>query len=230
MKLNKINYFNIDMSFKNLSFLFNQIKKGKSYLRATHNLFLKNKINLKGSIANLGSGKKNDYSHYINKNNYLLENYDFFKTDNNVKQLNLEKKFVLRKKYNSIILFNVLEHIYHKEQLLNSIKQSLKVNGRFELFLPFMYRHHNDPDDYYRLTYSYLKKFLKKKGFKIKITLIGVGQLNVVLEIFFNHLKINLLKFLVAVVFIILNKLFKYFSKDYLNYYCGIHCSCIKIK
>ena len=44
MEQNKIDYFNINLNFKNLIFLLNQIIKGKSYMRATHNLFLKKQI------------------------------------------------------------------------------------------------------------------------------------------------------------------------------------------
>ena len=39
MEKNKIEYFNVDLNFKNLLFLLDQIKSGKSYMRATHNLF-----------------------------------------------------------------------------------------------------------------------------------------------------------------------------------------------
>jgi hypothetical protein len=230
MTQKKINYFNINLNFKNLLFLLNQILQGKSYLRATHNLFLKNNINLKGKIANLGSGKKNEYHNYICKDASLIENYDFFKTDKKIKQLNLEKKFILKKKYKSIILFNVLEHIYNQDQLIQSINQSLKNNGKLEIFIPFMFRHHKDPDDYLRLTHSYIKKFLKAKGFKTKITLIAAGQSNVILEILFNHLKLSFFKFPISILMIFFNFFFQFLSKDFINYYCGIHCSCVKIK
>ena len=230
MTQKKINYFNINLNFKNLLFLLNQILQGKSYLRATHNLFLKNNINLKKKIANLGSGKKNEYHNYICKDASLIENYDFFKTDKKIKQLNLEKKFILKKKYKSIILFNVLEHIYNQDQLIQSINQSLKNNGKLEIFIPFMFRHHKDPDDYLRLTHSYIKKFLKAKGFKTKITLIAAGQSNVILEILFNHLKLSFFKFPISILMIFFNFFFQFLSKDFINYYCGIHCSCVKIK
>ena len=142
----------------------------------------------------------------------------------------MEKKFILKKKYKSIILFNVLEHIYNQDQLIQSINQSLKNNGKLEIFIPFMFRHHKDPDDYLRLTHSYIKKFLKAKGFKTKITLIAAGQSNVILEILFNHLKLSFFKFPISILMIFFNFFFQFLSKDFINYYCGIHCSCVKIK
>ena len=230
MTQKKINYFNINLNFKNLSFLLNQILRGKSYLRATHNLFLKNNINLKGKIANLGSGKKNEYDNYICKDASLIENYDFFKTDKKTKQLNLEKKFILKKKYKSIILFNVLEHIYNQDQLIKSINKSLKKGGKLELFVPFMFRYHDDPKDYHRVTHTYLVNFLRENGFKTKITLIAVGQSNIILEILFRYFKLGIVKYSFAIFLILINYIFKFFSKDFINHYCGIHCSCIKIK
>ena len=58
METNKIHFFNISLKLSDQMFLFKQIIKGNSYMRATHNLFLKKKIKIKQPIANIGSGKK----------------------------------------------------------------------------------------------------------------------------------------------------------------------------
>ena len=225
-----IKYFNIGINLSDQVFFIKQIFLGKSFMRATHNLFLKKKININVFTADLGSGSKNDYQKYIFKNKFLLDSYDLFKKDSNTKPLNLEKRFKLKKKYKCIILFNVMEHIYNKNILIKSINKSLKKNGRLELFIPFMYRFHGDPDDYVRLTHVYLEKFLRLNGFKVSTTLIATGQMNVVSEILFKYFKNSILKFLFSNILTILNKIFYYVSKDFRNYYCGVHCSCIKIK
>ena len=230
MKINKIHFFNISLKFQDQIFLFNQIVKGNSYMRSTHNLFLKNRIDVKQPIANIGSGKKSDYIKFICKDKSLVKNYDFFNLEKGVTKLDLEKKFVLKKKFRSIILFNVLEHIYNKDLLINSINKSLKKGGRLELFVPFMFRYHDDPKDYQRLTHTYLVKFLKENGFKTQVTLIATGQASVISEILFKYLKLSIIKYPFAILFILINYIFKIFSKDFINYYCGIHCSCIKIK
>ena len=227
----KIDFFNIGLNFSDQSFLYNQIISGKSYMRATHNLFLKKKIALNSLSADLGSGGKNDYINFIFRNLKLVKSFDLYKTKNNTIKLNLEKNFNLKKyKIKNILLFNVLEHIFEKEKLLGSVSKSLNKNGKLELFVPFMYRYHGDPDDYYRLTHLYLKKFLEKNGFKVKITLIGAGQFNVILEILYKYFKLNILKIIISPIFILVNKMFNFASKDFKNYYCGVHCSCIKIK
>ena len=225
-----INFFNIGLNISDQLFLFKQIMLGKSYMRASHNLYLKKNLSLNSPTADLGSGEKNDYKKFIFKNKNFVENFDFYKTNQFTKIINLEKKFVLKKKYKNILLFNVLEHIENKDALIQSINNNLKKNGKLELFIPFMYRYHGDPKDFYRLTHTFLKNFLKKNGFKVKIVLISAGPFNVILEILFKYLKFKLIKIIFSVLFILINQIFLILSKDFTNYYCGIHCSCIKVK
>lgn len=230
MKKNNLDIFNINLTFSDLSFLYNQISLNRSFMRASHNLFLKKKLNIKGLTADLGSGINNDYYNYISKNKLKVDQYDFHKIDKKAFVLDLEKKFKLKNNYNNILLFNVLEHIFDGKTLLNSIKKNLKKEGKLNLFVPFMFRFHSDPNDFMRPTHSYLKKILEQNGFKVQITLIAVGPMVVILEILFKYLKLNIFKLLFSVLFISLNKFFNYFSKDFKNYYCGTHCSCTKIK
>ena len=224
-------FFNIELNFSDQIFLYKQIMTGKSYMRATHNLFLKKRLRINNLTGDLGSGGKNDYNKFIFKNLNLVKSFDFYKSNNSTIKINLEKNFSLKKyKLKNIIIFNVFEHIFEKEILLKSISKSLNKGGKLEIFVPFMYKYHDDPNDYYRFTHTYLKKFLEKNGFKSKITLIGAGQFNVILEILFKYFKLNILKIILSPIFIFFNKVFYYTSKDFKNYYCGIHCSCIKIK
>lgn len=230
MKNKTIKIFNYNLNFSDLFFLYHQISKKNSFLRSTHNLFLKKDINIKGSVADLGSGKKNDYYKLISNKKNKIDKYDFYKVSNYTHKINLEKKFKLKKKYDTIILFNVFEHIYNRKNLISSINKNLKKSGKLEFFVPFMYKFHSDPNDYVRPTHEYLKKILKENGFRVNLTLIGTGQMIVILEILFQHLKLSFIKFFFAIFFLLLNKFFNLFSKDFSAYYCGIHCSCIKIK
>ena len=223
-----INFFNISFGFSDQLFLIKQIIKGKSYMRATHNLFIKKFIRVNGKVADLGSGKNNDYHLFISNKKTIIDGYDFHKRSDGVYKVNLDKKFKLKKNYNHLILFNVFEHIYNSEDLILSISKSLKKKQKLEVFVPFMYRFHADPNDFLRPTHSYLKKILKKNGFKVKFTFIGTGQMIVILQILFKYLKFSPIKYLFSVIFSILNIFFYLTSKDFKSYYCGIHCSCIK--
>lgn len=228
MKNRKIKLFNFNLTFSDLFFLYQQISLKKSFLRSTHNLFLKKNINIKGKIADLGSGNNYEYHKYIKKKKLKVDRFDFHKVDKDSLTVNLEKKFSFKKKYEYILLFNVMEHILNKENLIASISKNLKKKGKLEIFVPFMFRFHSDPNDFIRPTHTYLINLLKKNGFKVQTTLIAVGPMSVILEILFKYLKLNILKFLVSILLISINKLFNLFSKDFKNYYCGTHCSCTK--
>ena len=64
-------------------------------MRATHNLYLKKSINVKGNIADLGAGK-----HILTMNILMqikrTDRYDFYKIDSRSNVLDLEK-FKLKK-------------------------------------------------------------------------------------------------------------------------------------
>ena len=121
-----------------------------------------------------------------------------------------------------------MEHILNYENLITSISKNLKIKGKLEIFVPFMFRFHSDPNDFIRPTHTHLINLLEKNGFKVQTNLIAVGPMSVILEILFKYLKLDILKFFVSILFILLNKFFNFFSKDFKNYYCGTHCSCIK--
>jgi hypothetical protein len=222
-------YFNL--SFNDLLRTFKYILSGKSFMRINHDMFLRN-LSLRGNIANIGAGHNyKNFSKLFKSVNGKITNYDFYKLDQNVIKIDLEKKFNLKKsKFDVIILFNVLEHIKNYKLLINSLKSSIDKNKSLEIFVPFMFRYHKDPCDYFRPTHFYLDQLLKDNGFKNKVTLIAVGPVYVVLEIIFRYLKFSFIKILFLLIFFILDKVFKCFSKDYFNYYCGIHISCKRIK
>jgi hypothetical protein len=194
-------------------------------------MFLRN-LSLQGNIANIGAGHnyKNFYKLFKSVNGKIT-NYDFYKLDENVIKIDLEKKFKLKKsKFDVIVLFNVLEHIKNYKLLINSLISSIDKNKSLEIFVPFMFRYHKDPCDYFRPTHFYLDQLLKDNGFKNKVTLIATGPVYVVLEIIFRYLKFSFIKIFFLLFFFILDKVFRRFSKDYLSYYCGIHISCKRIK
>ena len=223
-----INFYNLSLNFSNFLNTYKSVQANLSIMRITHNFFL-NKIQLNGKIANIGSGK-NIYIHkFFKKFSGSLYSYDFYKLNKDIIKINLEKRFVIKNgKFDCIILFNVLEHINNYKNLISSLKLNLKSKGRLEIFVPFMFRYHKDPKDIFRPTHYYLNELLKSNGFKTKITLINAGPIMVILEILFKYLKFSSIKLFLLFIFLIFDKIFLKFSKDYLNYYSGTHISCIK--
>lgn len=223
-----INFYNLSLNFSNFFNIYKSVQANLSIMRITHNFFLK-KIYLNGKIANIGSGKNIFINKFFKKFSGSLYNYDFYKINKDIIKINLEKRFVIKDgKFDCIILFNVLEHINNYKKLISSLELNLKSKGRLEIFVPFMFRYHKDPKDIFRPTHYYLNKLLKSYGFKTKITLINAGPVMVILEILFKYLKFSSIKLFLLFIFLIFDKIFLQFSKDYLNYYSGTHISCIK--
>ena len=220
--------YNHSLSLKFLKHAYFSFSKKQSLIRLTHNYFLK-KIAVTGNTIDLGSGDGSNLTYYdfIDHNQAKIEKADYFKSAEN--KINLEEKLSINEKqYDTVILFNTIEHIENYKNLIMEINRILKKGGKLELFVPFLVLYHPDPKDIFRPTHFYLEKILKDHGFSSDITLIGVGPFFAAYQNIFRYLKLPFLKTLFFILFEIFNRITKIFSKDFSKYYCGIHASCNK--
>ena len=221
-----MNIFRPSLSFLFLKHAFFSFKEGKSPMRILHNFFLKD-LNIKGATLDLGSGKNASYMKFMKNEESSIKTVDFF-NDSEIK-IDLEKELNLEKnKYDTIILFNTLEHIYNYKFLLSGINKILKEKGKFEIFVPFLIGYHPDPNDFFRPTHEYLIKILEENGFDGETYLIGVGPFMSSYQMICRYFKLSLIKLFFLIIVIGLDKLLSLFSKDYITYYCGTHISAVK--
>lgn len=76
----------------------------------------------------------------------------------------------------TMLLFNVLEHIRDREGLLSRIHTALRPGGALVGVVPFLVRVHPDPHDYARYTKEQLIRSLSDAGFNaIEVQPIGKG-------------------------------------------------------
>jgi SAM-dependent methyltransferase len=126
----------------------------------------------KGKLIDLGCGKVPLYGFYkdfaedifcvdwvntAHKNPYLDLEWD----------LNKNLDFSENQYYDTIILSDVLEHIFNPTNLINEMYRILKEDGVVIMNTPFYYWIHESPFDYYRYTHFALKKMLEESGFEI---------------------------------------------------------------
>tara|TARA_B110000238_G_C16008644_1_gene387828 strand:- start:69 stop:737 length:669 start_codon:yes stop_codon:yes gene_type:complete len=221
-----MNIFRPSLSFLFLKHAFFSFREGKSPMRILHNFFLKD-LNIKGLTLDLGSGKNASYMRFMKTAESSIKTVDFF-NESEIK-IDLEKELNLEKnKYDTIILFNTLEHIYNYKFLISQINKTLKQNGKFEIFVPFLIGYHPDPNDFFRPTHNYLISILNENGFGGEIHLIGAGPFTVSYQMLYRYLKFSLIKLFFFIIVIGLDKLLSFFSKDWLTYYCGTHISAVK--
>jgi SAM-dependent methyltransferase len=227
--------YDYSLSPKALKYLIFSTYNNLSVLRTIHNFFLLNYFNINsGKSIDLGSGNSEQVTfldELIKKkfdSSQIIEKVDLYKSNSDYKIIDLEKKLNLKDNdYHNVILFNVLEHIQNYQGLLTEITRILKPKGKLEIFVPFMFRYHKDPLDIFRPTHQYINELLKK-DYEVEVTLIGAGPFLVIAEIVGKYAKLKFLKILLVIIMIIFNKIAKRFSKDFDNYYLGIHCSCKK--
>jgi SAM-dependent methyltransferase len=92
--------------------------------------------------------------------------------------------------FDSIILSEVLEHIANPDMLWSEMSRILKQKGIVLLSVPFFYKIHEAPHDYFRYTEFALKNFAQKYGFKT-VEIKSFGGLP---EIFTDVLAKNMVK------------------------------------
>lgn len=158
----------------NFIFLLKETWQGKSAIRSFLNLRLRSEL-LTGKILDLGSGGSDRYSETIPQAEGA--EYQLFdlkkgqKVDFESDRLPYEDKSL-----DTVLLFNVLEHIYNHRHLLEEIRRIKTKEGTFIGFVPFLMWYHPDHHDYYRYTHEALLCTLTDTGYvDIKIETIYFG-------------------------------------------------------
>lgn len=105
-------------------------------------------------------------------------------------EMDLNKKLMFENnQFDTVLLTDVLEHIYEPKQLLAEIYRILKPDGKLILGVPFLYWIHEQPHDYYRYTEFALKKMIEDENFKIEYIDAYGGSPELILDIFAKHLS-----------------------------------------
>ncbi len=148
---------------KKFLFVISKIFSGKGVTRSFLDYRLIQEF-LNGKILDLGSGSSDRYSKIIPKtkdSEYVLfdvkvgEEIDFEKD-----RLNYDDNT-----FDTVLLLNVLEHIYNYNHFLSEIKRIKKDSGVLIGFVPFLMKYHADPHDFFRYTHESLGKILKEVGY-----------------------------------------------------------------
>ena len=180
------------------------ILKGKSLLRTLMNAEAAN-FSLSGKVLDIGGGQGPSYLEFFKKGEYFqYESLDISHEAGHIgrRRIDIEKE---KLPYgdavaDSVLMFNILEHIYNYRHVVAEARRALKADGRLFGFVPFLLNYHPDPHDYFRYTKESLERIFREAGFKnISIKLIGKGPFFVN----FNNLLgiARPLRFLLALLF-----------------------------
>ena len=172
-----MNYFNI--IFSNKSVLRN-LQEEKFKIRK-----------IKGKCIEFGANstlKKNFLKPHLKNCEIVYSN--ILSKKKNFLIIDLQKKILLKKKFNNVIIFNVLEHLSNPSFALENIFSILKKRGQIIGSVPFLFRIHGAPKDYSRLTKQNIKELLETNNFSnIKIEELGTGPFLASISLLRSYLK-----------------------------------------
>lgn len=135
---------------------------------------------IKGKTLDIGSGiKLASYRRFLKKEkDFFVENLDLGFESGSGRKIDLEKDFLPHqtKSVDTVLLFNILEHLCNYSLVLSEIKRVLKPGGQLLGAAPFLVAYHPDPHDYWRFTRESLEKIFVTAGFSnIQIKSFGYG-------------------------------------------------------
>jgi SAM-dependent methyltransferase len=127
---------------------------------------------VRGDLVDLGCGKAplwGTYSKYVDWANSLHDNPLL----DRVCDLNQPLPFEDRR-FDTIVLSDVLEHIQEPMQLWHEMKRVLRPGGHVLLNVPFLYWIHEYPWDFYRYTEFALERFAREAKLEV-VELNAIG-------------------------------------------------------
>lgn len=136
---------------------------------------------IKGKTLDVGSGLQlASYHRFLKRDpGAVIERVDLgFEEGSGGRRIDLEKDALPRAdgSADTVLLFNVLEHIYNYQHLLAEIQRILKPGGQILGAVPFLVAYHPDPHDYWRFTKETLEKiFIVVRFTNIEIKSFGYG-------------------------------------------------------
>lgn len=147
----------------NISFL-NWYYLKRSMKRASKN-------SIRGICVDIGAGNS-PYKRYLSVDKYISidqEDTRAVSYQKNIHSINADAKELPfnPNEIDTVLLNQVLEHVFEYEKVLSEIHRVLKEDGKLIISIPFIFHVHSEPNDYFRFSEYGIKKLLLSKGFKI---------------------------------------------------------------
>jgi SAM-dependent methyltransferase len=125
---------------------------------------------IKGRILDVGCGEK-PYANLFAATEYIgidieQSGHDHTRSNIDVFYDGLNIPFE-DNSFDSIVCFEVLEHVFEPDKIVQEMHRVLKPGGKVLLTTPFIWNEHEIPYDYGRYTYFGLNHLFAKNGFKV---------------------------------------------------------------
>jgi SAM-dependent methyltransferase len=188
--------------------LLKEIWQGKSLARALMHQAIKDE-EIKGLVVDIGGGINPEYWNIFKKDeNSVIKSIDLKQTEDSKINLEIDNLPFEDSVADTVLMFNILEHIYNYRHLMKEVNRILKQGGRVIGFVPFLVNYHPDPHDYFRYTKESLRKIFEEVGGKeIEIKEVGRGPF----AVNYNNLVLSIplfLKIMIFPIYYLLDKVF----------------------
>lgn len=172
--------------------LYQHLKNNYSFLRFLEHERVK-EINISGDVIDLGAKSiaAPYYAFLPHSGDMNVIFCDIKPKVDNVQQVNLEKPLqIASDQFDHVLLFNVLEHVYNYQNLIEEIYRVLRSGGTAHVMAPFLWPYHGDPADFNRLTHVALYRLFVDQGFnQVKIYPIGMGAWTLIGSVLSSKIK-----------------------------------------
>jgi SAM-dependent methyltransferase len=125
---------------------------------------------IKGRILDVGCGEK-PYSNLFAATEYIGIDIEHSGHDHKHSNIDIFYNGIQipfeDNSFDSIVCFEVLEHVFEPEKIILEMYRVLKPGGKIMITTPFIWNEHEIPYDYGRYTYFGLKYMFAKNGFTI---------------------------------------------------------------
>lgn len=152
--------------------------RGKSVSRTLWNLFWRTHPLLHGRILDIGGAGRGSHYRFLRfASEARVQTVDIAARDGVDFALDITRERVPLpdESCDTILLFNILEHLPSHPFALAEARRLLKPGGQVLGAIPFLLNVHRDPEDYVRLTDTALAMLFTNNGFLVK-TIEPVGR------------------------------------------------------
>lgn len=145
---------------------------------------------IKGHVLDLGAGTQPFREEVLARNcTYTAVDWpaSFHKLDRNIVLADLNQLLPLEaRSFDTVLLLQVMEHLHSPALCLGECARVLKPDGAIMIMVPFMWRVHEEPYDFYRYTQFCLKRLLHEAGFT-EVTVSATNGVMVTIALKLNH-------------------------------------------
>lgn len=125
---------------------------------------------IEGSLIDLGCGKK-PYENLFKVHKYTGVDVEVSGHSHSNSKIDVYydgKKLPFENEtFDSVVCFEVLEHVFNPDEILPELNRVLKKNAKGIITVPFCWNEHEVPYDYARYSSFGIKHLLEKNGFKV---------------------------------------------------------------